>query len=41
MSVRQAPLRLSSRRNRLLGFGLGLLSLMLYAGITWRWTRGF
>lgn len=30
-----------SRRNRLVGWGLGLVALLLYAAIALRWTHGF
>lgn len=30
-----------TRKNVILGWGLGLLALSLYAAITWRWTLGF
>jgi hypothetical protein len=39
MSTHQGTDFNSSRRNRLLGWGLGILSVLLYLGITFRWTR--
>jgi len=41
MPARQDHRLVALRRNRLLGWGLAAIALLLYSAMRWRWTQGF